>query len=226
VGPGALFITHPDLVFRCRHQDSCPDDVCLSLEFSPELVSENRRFLGSRNGPVVAPTARTEYWRQRITQSLDGPSPAAEAAALEALALMGREAPGRGWACAPEQTRWYHRRIDRARERLHHEYPGPVTLAALAREAGISSYHFVRVFHILVGLPPHRYLIRLRLDDATRRLEQGASVTQAAFAAGFENLSHFTRTFRRWYGVNPSRWMRLGRAERLRKKVQAPNSLR
>ena len=73
----------------------------------------------------------------------------------------------------------------------------------------------------IVGVPPHHYIIRLRLLEATRRLDYGDSVTRTAFESGFESLSHFTRSFRRWFDVTPSNWSRLKAAERNRKKVQA-----
>ena len=68
----------------------------------------------------------------------------------------------------------------------------------------MSLFHFARVFRELTGLPPHRYLLRTRLERAAQRLRTGDSVTNTCYAVGFSNLSHFTRSFRRRFGVAPS----------------------
>jgi len=70
----------------------------------------------------------------------------------------------------------------------------------------MSPFHFARVFRALVGKPPHRYLLEVRLARAARLLREGLSVTETCFAAGFNNLSYFTRRFRRCYGTAPSQF--------------------
>jgi AraC-like DNA-binding protein len=79
-----------------------------------------------------------------------------------------------------------------------------LTLSELAREAGMSPWHFARVFRELAGTPPHRYLSGVRLARAAALLGAGAGVTEACMASGFQNLGHFSRTFRRAFGVPPS----------------------
>ena len=69
----------------------------------------------------------------------------------------------------------------------------------------MSLFHFARVFGELEGRPPHRVLLGVRLAHARARLQEGASVTDTCFAVGFGSLSHFVTTFRRHYGVSPSR---------------------
>jgi AraC family transcriptional regulator len=66
-------------------------------------------------------------------------------------------------------------------------------------------FHFARVFTELVGRPPHRYLAETRLVAARGMLEQGRSVTETCFACGYSDLSHFSRSFARRFGVPPSR---------------------
>ena len=78
------------------------------------------------------------------------------------------------------------------------------SLASLARSVGMSPFQFARVFRELTGCPPHKYLLKVRLDRASRMLLDGKSVTETCFDAGFSNLSHFTRSFRRQFGCAPS----------------------
>jgi AraC-like DNA-binding protein len=68
----------------------------------------------------------------------------------------------------------------------------------------MSPFHFTRLFHELVGTPPHRFLRDLRLDKALEMLRDGEPVTSTCYAVGFGNLSHFIRSFRRRFGMAPS----------------------
>ena len=222
LGPGAAFVTRPGLVFRCRHAEVCPRDVCVSVGYSASLMEDSDRLLGESAAPPVRPLdLQTGYWRGRLERSLAGDPIAAEATALDLAVLLGDTGRRTSGTVGPQRIGFYRARVERVRERLHAEFDRPVTIAELAREAGLSGFHFIRVFRQMLGLPPHRYLVRLRLSWAARRLEEGMPVTGAAFASGFENLSHFTRSFRRWFGLSPSEWSTAAGPDRARRKVQA-----
>jgi AraC-like DNA-binding protein len=96
------------------------------------------------------------------------------------------------------------RRIDRAVELIETAYARELTLADLAKAAGLSPYYFARAFQRFVGVPPHRYLTGVRLRHAARMLDQGAGVTFTCFEVGFGSLSHFVTAFRKRFGVPPS----------------------
>ena len=83
-----------------------------------------------------------------------------------------------------------------------------VTVAELAGLAGLSPYHFLRVFKRATGHTPHRYLTLLRIGEAKRLLEGGSTVTQAAQRCGFYSTAHLSAVFLRETGVRPSRWPR------------------
>jgi AraC-like DNA-binding protein len=100
------------------------------------------------------------------------------------------------------------RRIARAAELNESDYARPLKLAELAAAADMSPYHFVRSFGSLVGVPPHRYLIAVRLREAVRQILDGANVTGACYAVGFSTPSHFTAAFRQRFGVVPSALLR------------------
>jgi AraC family transcriptional regulator len=87
----------------------------------------------------------------------------------------------------------------------------------LAQQAGLSSYHFLRMFTSAIGVSPHQYLVRVRLRRAARKLVcPEHSITQIAYAVGFADLSNFVRTFRRAAGMSPRafRTRALGRKPR------------
>jgi len=119
---------------------------------------------------------------------------------------LREELISRGHRFKTTQLSWYARRVDGARQTLDDDYASDHRLAHLARDAGMSPFHFARVFRGLTGLPPHRYLLQRRLRAAANRLRGGASVTDACFAVGFSSLSHFIHAFRRQFGVVPSRF--------------------
>ncbi len=81
-----------------------------------------------------------------------------------------------------------------------------LSLGELAAVVGLSTFHAARLFSRSVGMPPHAWRNQLRLQHAQSLLRQGKSVTEVASATGFADQSHFTRHFKRAYGVAPGRW--------------------
>ena len=83
------------------------------------------------------------------------------------------------------------------------------SLASLAQQAGMSEFHFTRLFKRAVGLPPSQYQIKLRLDLARQLLrETTLSVIKIANEVGYANPSHFARLFRKESGMTPSEYRR------------------
>jgi AraC family transcriptional regulator len=83
----------------------------------------------------------------------------------------------------------------------------PLSLAAVSREAGMSAFHFSRVFHCATGEPVSEYARKRRLTRAADMLlTTNASVIDVALSSGFESQEAFTRAFRRWYGIPPARF--------------------
>ena len=89
-----------------------------------------------------------------------------------------------------------------------------VSLDALAASVKLSPSRFLHLFTTSVGVPLRPYVLWLRLQCGARELARGTSVADAAFAAGFSDAAHFTRTFRRMIGATPSQVRRRGLAAR------------
>jgi AraC family transcriptional regulator len=86
----------------------------------------------------------------------------------------------------------------------------PISLADIAASAGLSPYHFLRVFRSATGMPPFRFLTRMRIDAARRLLQDGGlSVTEIAALCGFSTASQFSTAFRRETGMAPSEFRRV-----------------
>ena len=93
--------------------------------------------------------------------------------------------------------------LTRAKARIDDDPTTALTLAELAREAGMSRFQVLRGFTKLTGMTPHAYLVQRRLDAARRMLSTGIPIADAAVACGFADQSHFNRTFTRRYGLTP-----------------------
>lgn len=91
----------------------------------------------------------------------------------------------------------------------------PVDLDGAAKQAGLSPFHFLRLFAKVIGVTPHQYLVRSRLRHAARLLaDDSRSVTDIAFDVGFADLSNFVRTFHRAAGVSPRNFRKAAKGDR------------
>jgi transcriptional regulator GlxA family with amidase domain len=85
---------------------------------------------------------------------------------------------------------------------------GPVSLDSLAGLVQLSKSHLVRLFRTQMGLPPHAYLLRIRISRACSFLAAGMPIAEAAHAAGFADQSHLTRHFKYYLGLTPGAYVR------------------
>jgi AraC-like DNA-binding protein len=97
-------------------------------------------------------------------------------------------------------------RVETMKALLAADLATPLRVADLAQAVGLSPFHATRLFTQATGLPPHAWRTQLRLQRALGPLREGASVADVAVASGFTDQSHFTRHFRRMFGVPPGRW--------------------
>jgi AraC family transcriptional regulator len=210
VTPAELFLTAPGKVHRYIHDEleGAPTDVCIAVCFTDQSRDDVQALLRpvQECRSVVAASNRRAYLRNRLLAHVAAGDDllALDAIAAELLAAAAETGEG-GHLYRPSQLAWYGRRVNLARCRLDEEFASDHTLTQLARDAGMSAFHFARVFRELTGVPPHRYLLQRRLAAAAQQLRAGAPVTDTCFAVGFRSLSHFIHAFRRHFGVSPSR---------------------
>jgi len=93
-----------------------------------------------------------------------------------------------------------------ARDFLHAHCQQRVRLADLAAAAGVSETQVIRSFSRETGMPPHAYLVALRVERAKRLIRAGRPLAGAALEAGFADQSHLNRHFRRLTGTTPGRF--------------------
>jgi AraC-like DNA-binding protein len=98
--------------------------------------------------------------------------------------------------------------VDRARELLSARLSAPPSLQELADAVGANRFVLLRQFRRSVGLPPHAYVLRLRVERARSLLTQGAEIAKVALLLGFSDQSHFSRLFKRVVGIAPGDYRR------------------
>ena len=129
---------------------------------------------------------------------------AAETALIDAMStLIARYArhPGDARRASADPPR-----VALMKERLAADLTAPLSLTELAEQVGLSAFHAARLFTQATRMPPHAWRNQVRLQRALALLREGMAVADVAAACGFTDQSHFTRHFRRMFGVPPGRW--------------------
>lgn len=77
-------------------------------------------------------------------------------------------------------------------------------LEKISAYAGVSDYHFRKIFFYLSGMTLSEYIKNRRLSEANKELLEGERVTEVAFKYGYDSIDGFTRAFKKWLGFLPS----------------------
>jgi len=111
------------------------------------------------------------------------------------------------------QSQFHRSQIGRAQRYIRLNLDTPLTLNKIAREAGSSSYHFVRLFLAFTGETPFDFLRRIRMATALRMLQEdpAGAVTEIALSVGYETPSSFNKVFRKMLEMNPREFRNLGK---------------
>lgn len=91
-----------------------------------------------------------------------------------------------------------------ARHFIDHHFADDIGIAAIASEAKLSEYHFIRLFKKVWGVTPYQYVLRCRLEFAHALLVDGVPASEAAHRSGFADKCAFSKAFRNKFGVPPS----------------------
>jgi AraC-like DNA-binding protein len=203
---GSILVGHPGDEYVCTHDHVCGDE-CLSFFLAPELVEA----IGDR----------AEAWRIGSAPPLPELMVLGELAQAAACGRsdIGLDEVGQVFAsrfvevvsgrphrpvATPARDR--RRAVETALWIDAHSHQ-QIDLEQAAGQAGISPFHFLRLFSSVLGVTPHQYLVRSRLRHAARLLaDNDIPITDVAYDVGFGDLSNFVRTFHRAAGVSPRRF--------------------
>jgi AraC-like DNA-binding protein len=98
-------------------------------------------------------------------------------------------------------------RIESVLRHIREHLNQPLTLSELAALTGLSMWRFATVFRQQVGVAPHRYICRLRVERAQALIRAGVPAANAASEAGFYDQSHLSRHFKSLIGMTPGQYM-------------------
>ena len=101
------------------------------------------------------------------------------------------------------------RRLKRVLQYMRDHLSEPLTLEILAAEAGMSKFHFARLFRERTGIAPHAHLVNLRLECAAHLLTStDLRVGEVAQHCGFASAAHFGSIFAKRFGRSPTLFRR------------------
>jgi AraC-like DNA-binding protein len=176
-----------------------PTNVMTIYPATDESAVLFMRFLRERSR-IIAPAAAT--LGRRLALELEARDAswglAVEGLVLQLLAMGEREASAK----SRRGTAWVSTVVELLRERA----PCAPSLTELAAEAGVHPGHLARAFRQRFGVTVCQYSRNLRLEWAASQLAGDSPLAVIAVEAGFADQSHFTREFRRHFGVTPGRY--------------------
>jgi len=106
----------------------------------------------------------------------------------------------------------YQRGVERAIKVMHERLGDELSIDDLAHAAFMSRYHFTRVFSMITGVSPGRFLTAIRMQEAKRLLlKTERSVTDISLDVGYNSLGTFTRIFADFVGFPPVRFRQFSR---------------
>ena len=209
--PGALLLGNNGGCFECGHEHGI-GDRCVSLNVREDQFGEIAAATASTSrfrfsAPSLAPSAKT----LPVIAYMEALSPADSPLRCEELALGLVERVIMGMTgdrhTQPTPTARETRRVVEAIRLVESDAGRPLELKEMAASAGMSKYHFLRVFRRLTGVTPHQYLISARLRRAALALTLSRRpILEIALDAGFGDLSTFNKTFRAAFGLTPTQY--------------------
>jgi AraC-like DNA-binding protein len=211
---GSLLLGYPGDEFLCTHDHVCGDE-CLAFHFSAETIEAiDDRAETWRTG-ALPPLPELMVLGELAQSAASGGSDLGidEVGLLLASRFVtmtsGRDA---GELKAGVNDR---RRAVETALWIDENCQGAIDLEGAAGEAGLSTFHFLRVFSAVLGVTPHQYLLRSRLRRAARLLaDEDRPITDIAYEVGFGDLSNFVRTFHRAAGMSPRAFRRAAKGDR------------
>src|SRR6201986_5190437 len=181
---GSFLIGTPGAEFVCSHDHVCGDE-CLSFFLSPELVDAVGGSSDAWDIGATPPLAELMVLGELAQAAADGRSDIGLDEIGHLLAQRLVEAvSGRPRKPAKVTARDRRRAVEAALWLEAHSQR-EIELEDIARQAGVSPFHFLRSFSSVLGVTPHQYLLRSRLRRAARHLtEDDKPVTDIAYDVG------------------------------------------
>lgn len=212
---GSVMVGHAGDEYTCSHDHHACGDDCLSFQLSPSLADDMGLRKDALRIACVPPTPELMVYGELAQAAGRGDSDIGiDEAAMLFVNRFIETTSGKTQKATPATARDRRRAVESALW-MDANADQTVDLETTAKAAGVSPFHFLRLFSNVLGVTPHQYLVRARLRHAAKLLADDArSITAIAFDVGFGDLSNFVRTFHRAAGVSPRRFRDAARGDR------------
>jgi len=211
---GSLLIGFPGAEFVCTHDHVCGDE-CLSFFFEPELADAIGERAEAWQVGAAPPLAELMVLGELAQAVVGGTSDIGLDEIGQLITHRLAEVVSGDVRRPVDVTARDRRRAVEAALWIEAHANLDIELEDVAHEAGVSPFHFLRLFASVLGVTPHQYLVRSRLRRAARQLaEDDKPVTDVAYDVGFGDLSNFVRTFHRAAGVSPLKFRQASKGMR------------
>lgn len=221
--PGAIHVTAPGVAVEATYRLPC--DV-LHIFVAQNVLRQcyEDSFGKAAPGPIELddPRLRRDVTIERLGRLLAGAECWDRSERYIFSDSIGRAIVSKlveRWFSSPAATpqrsfglpKW---RLNRAMAYIDKHLAERITLNEIAESAGLSRMHFAAQFRLAIGVSPHEYVLRRRLELAQNMLlEPGRSTLDIALNCGFNSQTHFISVFSRYMGDTPYRWRRSNRRE-------------
>jgi AraC-like DNA-binding protein len=208
--PGSVLLGNAGQCFECSHQHGV-GDYCVSFQYEPRMLasiaeSEGIPFQRFKRSRVPALKATSELSARIQAALVRGDRRDWDDLSLQVAGTM-LELQKDGFLRTSSNPPAAEARITKVVRAIENNLDADLSLASLAREAGLSPFHCLRLFQHLTGVTPHQYIRRLRIRRAATLLAATESkVIDIAAECGFEDVSNFNRAFHAEFGMNPRRF--------------------
>ncbi|GAA3956841.1 helix-turn-helix transcriptional regulator [Allohahella marinimesophila] len=187
-----LYFTDLDLQ-RCRAKvwDREPNSVQLNerYQFEDQLIAQSGRLLDISGWDTAEDSMAADHLTHWLMVQM-----------VSRHSAVNMPAPDVSGKLSRQQVRLLQAHIDAA-------LPENLTLERMADWVNMSPFHFARLFRASIGCAPYQYVLEQRLIRARDLLRQsGQKITVIALLCGFGDHSHFSRAFRKRFGVTPSQY--------------------
>ncbi|HLI98090.1 MAG TPA: helix-turn-helix domain-containing protein [Bradyrhizobium sp.] len=212
---GSVLVGFPGDEYVCTHDHHICGDECLSFFLEPELIETIGGRADAWRIGAAPPLPELMVLGELAQTAADGRSDIGldEVGHLFASRFVDAVSD-RARKAVAIKTRDRRRAVETAQwiEANSHR---PIDLDDAANQAGLSPFHFLRLFSKVLGVTPHQYLVRSRLRQAARLLaDDDIAITDIAYDVGFQDLSNFVRTFHRAAGASPTAFRDAARGKR------------
>lgn len=203
IHPGEVHTGHAGIPEGWSYRMLYPDSAL--VQQAATEVQENFKGIPFFANPVLQDVELADQLR-RMHQAIENAESTLERESrfLWTLSqLIARYASDR---LSPTPVKQEHLAVEQVQTFLKTHYAESISLEQLAQRVNLKPLRLLRIFQREMGLPPHTYLVQVRVAQAKKLLSLGLPIAQVAYDTGFTDQSHLNRHFKRLVGVTPKQY--------------------